>query len=379
MDNKEIIAVIGARQCGKTTMINHILKQYKNVKSITFENINTKLLFEEDIESFIELYVDGYNYLFIDEVQYAKNSGKILKYIFDTQDIKIIISGSSSTDISIKSLKYLVGRIFIFHLHTFSFSEFLQFRDEKIYKIYIKKKFGNQINQKLLKFIHEFMKFGGYPRVVISKTDEEKKIVLENIYNTYLLREIKEILQLSKNDKLIKLLKALSLQIGNIINYNELSQITGFDFKTLKKYLYILEETYICQRCNTFFTNKRNELVKAPKIYFFDNGFRNQCVNNFDIQSQELGAYYENLIFSEFQKKSIKLKYWRTHSKTEVDFIQDEKIPIEIKTKPKITKAFLSFIDRYKPEKGYIVSQIEKESIIKNNCKIYFKSFAQFI
>ncbi|MFP4548928.1 MAG: AAA family ATPase, partial [Fidelibacterota bacterium] len=72
----------------------------------------------------------------MDEVQYAKNGGKHLKYIYDTQKIKIIISGSSSTDLSINSLKYLVGRIFIFQLHPFSFREFLLFKDDKLFGIY---------------------------------------------------------------------------------------------------------------------------------------------------------------------------------------------------------------------------------------------------
>ncbi|MBS3742100.1 MAG: AAA family ATPase, partial [Candidatus Cloacimonetes bacterium] len=95
INKPEIIAVIGTRQCGKTTMISHMLEQYKNVNIITLEDVDNKILFEEDIKSFINLYVKGYDYLFIDEVQYAKNSGKQLKYIYDTEKIKIIISGSS--------------------------------------------------------------------------------------------------------------------------------------------------------------------------------------------------------------------------------------------------------------------------------------------
>src|SRR6056297_2310428 len=98
MGRDEILAIVGTRQCGKTTMVDHIMENYAKVCSLTFEDIDKKLLFEEDINSFIELYVRDYDYLFIDEVQYVKNSGKQLKYIYDTEDIKIIITGSSSTD-----------------------------------------------------------------------------------------------------------------------------------------------------------------------------------------------------------------------------------------------------------------------------------------
>ncbi|MFW6275683.1 MAG: ATP-binding protein [bacterium] len=223
------------------------------------------------------------------------------------------------------------------------------------------------------------MQYGGYPRVVLSDSNEEKRFVLENIYDTYLLREIKEIMQLSKDDQLIKLLKALALQIGNMLQYNELAQISGFNFNTLKKYMYILEQTFICKRCLTFYTNKRLEIVKVPKIYFLDHGFRNQCAGDFWINEQQVGAFYENLVYSENLKKGIELKYWRTTSQAEVDFIKDERIPIEIKKRPKVTRAFQSFIKKYQPEEGYVISEIEKESIIKNGCKIHFLPFGKFI
>jgi len=379
MDREEIIAVTGTRQCGKTTMISHILKKYENVNSITFEDVNKKLMFEDDIDSFIDLYVKEYDYLFIDEVQYAENSGKQLKYIYDTQNIKIIISGSSSTDLSIESLKYLVGRIMVFELYPFSFREFLSFRDDRLYELFLKKDFGDQVNEKILGYIKEYIQYGGYPRVAISNSPEEKKLVLKNIYNTYLLREIKELLQLSDNDKLVRLLRALSLQMGNMIRYNELSDTTGFNYKNLKRYLQVLEQTFICSRCYTYYTNKRKELVKTPKIFFVDNGFRNQCAGDFRVDHLQTGQYYENLVYSEFLKKDVKLKYWRTKSKAEVDFIKDDRIPIEVKRSPKITKSFLSFIDRYNPDEGYIVSEVKNDSVTRDGCRIYFVPFSRFI
>ncbi|MBS3768339.1 MAG: ATP-binding protein [Candidatus Cloacimonetes bacterium] len=379
INKPEIIAVIGTRQCGKTTMISHMLEQYKNVNIITLEDVDNKILFEEDIKSFINLYVKGYDYLFIDEVQYAKNSGKQLKYIYDTEKIKIIISGSSATDLSISSLKYLVGRIMIFELYPFSFKEFLSYKDERLYKIYQNKKFKQTINRELQKYIKEFIKYGGYPRVVTSTSDEEKKLILKNIFNTFLLREIKEILELNKSDKLVKLLHALAFQVGNLLNYNELSQITGFNYKNLKKYLAILEKTYICQRCYPFFCNKRKELVKMPKIYFIDHGFRNQCAGQFEFELQTIGTIYENLVYSENFKKGYKLKYWRTKSQAEVDFIQNDQIPLEIKTTPKITRSFLSFIKKYKPKTGYVVSETEKESRKIHGCEVKFLPFSKFI
>ena len=96
LSKREIIAVIGPRQSGKTTMIKQILSKYDNVNHITLDDINLLSLFKNDIKSFIELYVKNYKYLFIDEIQYAEDSGKQLKFIYDTSDVKLIVSGSSA-------------------------------------------------------------------------------------------------------------------------------------------------------------------------------------------------------------------------------------------------------------------------------------------
>ena len=385
---KEIIAVVGTRQCGKTTLINHILekleKQGKKINSVSFDNQKILQLFENDIDSFIEVYVKGFNVLFIDEVHYSKDSGKKLKYLYDNFNIKIFISGSSAAEISIHSLKYLVGRIFTFTLYPFSFKEFLRARNPKLISLYDSGRYKEVILKELNKLMKEFILYGGYPRVVLAKNKEEKKRILENIFNTYLLKEIKEILDLSEDYHLINLLKSLSLQIGNILNYNEISQLTGYSFYELKKYLNILEKTYICSLIKPFFTNKRTELVKNPKVYFFDTGFRNICIDNFSEERSDLGSLYENFIFSELTKKNEKLKFWNTKSNAEVDFILEKEgkiIPIEIKTNikgPKSTKSFDSFIKKYKPNKGYFLSlNLEGKKKI-SNCKITFLPFAKF-
>ncbi|MDD9954290.1 MAG: ATP-binding protein [Candidatus Woesearchaeota archaeon] len=378
LDAKEIIAVVGPRQCGKTTLVTHFLRKRKNVNTISFDDIKQLSLFEHDIDSFIELNVRGYKYLFIDEVQYAKESGKKLKYIYDTQDIKIFISGSSAPELSISSMKYLVGRIFIFKLYPFSFNEFLRAKNAQLEKLYSRGAYKEEILKQLNVYLREFLLYGGYPRVALAKDDAEKQTVLQNLYNTYLLKEIKEILGLQENDKLVKLLKALSLQIGNLLNYNELSTITGFSYVQLKKYLQILEETYVTQRISTFHMNKRTELVKTPKIYFIDLGFRNICIDNFAAERVDLGAMYENTVFSEMITHEV--KYWRTKAGAEVDFVIN-KTPIEIKSQlqeQKTTRSFQSFLEKYKPKKGFIVSQNCEGIAKKGNTTIHFVPFVKF-
>jgi len=382
ISKKEIIAIVGARQCGKTTIINNVLKNYKKVNSISFDDVKMLHLFENDIDSFIKLNVDGYDYLFIDEIQYSKDSGKKLKYIYDSKKIKIIISGSSSPEISIQCLKYLVGRIFVFSLHNFSFREYLKSKDDKYVKLYDTASYKQDILDLFNSFINEFITYGSYPRVVVSQTQDEKILVLKNIYDTYLLKEIKEIMELSDNNKLISLLKLLSLQIGNVINYAELSSMSGFSFLEIKKYLKILEDTFISQRISTFSKNKRTEIVKSPKIYFHDLGFRNISIDNFNKERTDKGAMIENLIFSELIKKNYEVKYWRTKSGAEMDFIIDDNIAVEVKlnlSKPNITKSFASFLNKYKPKKAYVISKNLEDTRKINNTLVLFVPLVKFI
>jgi len=385
---KEILAIVGTRQCGKTTLVNELLDNLetkgKKINRVSFDNVKILELFEKDIDSFVELYVKDVDILFIDEVHYAKAGGKILKYLYDGFNIKIIISGSSAAEMSIQSLKYLVGRILIFRLYPFSFGEFLRAKDEGLANIYEKGKFGKEIIDKLNSFLDEYLIYGGYPRVVLTIDKIKKKKMLGGIFSTYLLKEIKEILGLSENSQLIDLLKLLSLQIGNIINYDELSSISGFSYSELKKYFDILEKTFICKRVKPYFRNKRTELVKSPKIYFFDNGFRNICIDNFNLSGADKGFLYENFVFSEIVKNKDDLKFWRTKSGAEVDFVVEtgkNVLPIEIKSilrQDKVSKSFRSFINNYSPVKGYVFSLNYENTRKINNSEIFFKPFVKF-
>jgi len=382
LKNKEIIAIVGARQCGKTTLMRYILDKIKskNKNFITFEDRDILELFTKDIKGFIEKYVKDADFLFIDEFQYAKQGGKQLKFIYDTQKTKIIISGSSVTDLSIQSIKYLVGRILVFQLNPFSFEEYLNHKDNKLYNLYKKEMFSEPIIKEINKYFKEFSIYGGYPRVILSKDNEEKKDILKNIYNTYFLKEIKEILQLPGDFKLSKLIKVLAIQMGGLINYNELSSATGFNYHDLLKNINILKKTFICIESRPFFTNKKKELVKSPKLFFLDNGFRNFVINNFqDLDERtDVGNLNENFIASELIKKEIKLKYWRTKAGAEVDFIIEKEgktIPVEVKSNlksPKITRSFRNFLEEHKSKRGFIFSQSYLNKIKFKNTNLNF-------
>ena len=380
LKDKEVIAIVGARQSGKTTLMKEIFKGLKNAQFVSFEDRDILELFSSNIKEFIKKFIENTDFLFIDEFQYAKEGGKNLKFLYDNYNAKIVISGSSVAELSIQSIKYLVGRVFVFTLHPFSFEEFFKYKDSKLYEIFKETKISETSVRAINEIYQEYLLYGGYPRVIIEK-DETKKIeILKNIYNTYLLKEIKEILQIEDDEKINKIIKSLALQVGNLINFNELSSFTNIGFHQLKKYIEIIKKTFICFEVKPYFRNKRKEIVKSPKIYFLDSGFRNIAIGNFQNLKErtDIGPLNENFVASELFKKEIPLNYWRTKAGAEIDFIieKDNKlIPIEVKTvlkSPKYGKAFKSLINEYNPKEGFILSQEYYNKIQIVNTKIEF-------
>ena len=279
-----------------------------------------------------------------------------------------------------KGLKYLVGRIFLFTLYPLSFGEFLNYKDRALYGIFREGNPSETSIKAIGRFYNEYVIYGGYPRVVLEKDEDKKKEILKGIYNTYLLREIKEILQITEDELVNKIIKALALQVGSIANFNELSSTTEIESYKLKKYALILRKTFVCFESRPYFRNKRKELVKAPRFYFFDNGFRNIALDNLqplEIRADQ-GALNENFAASEIIKKDLQTNYWRTKAGAEVDFVIEksgELIPIEVKSTlkyVKYTRSFRNFISEYKPKRGVILSKnlLEKSRI--NNTEIRF-------
>lgn len=363
----EIIAVVGARQAGKTTLLKHLQAGIQDSSFLTFEDIEIRELFDLDIKSFIELYIKPARVIFIDEFQYSKRGGPGLKFIYDTvPDRKLIISGSSSLDLTIKAVKQLTGRILSFTLYPFSFREVLRSKDERLSKLFESTlEFGPvepPLLQRLQKYFQEFVVYGGYPRVATAQNDEEKKEILRNIFQVYLLRDVKDILGFVDDYKILSLVKALALQAGQAISYDELGNLTQQNTSVVKKQINFLEKTYVASLLRPYFRNKRTELVKNPKVYFFDTGLRNAVIKDFKPvnERQDKGALYENCVFSELMKKDRQVKYWRTKSKAEVDFVVDDQIPLEVKSglaKPLVGKSLYSFMAKYQPERAFILNE----------------------
>lgn len=367
----EIVAIVGPRRSGKTTFLQHLLNALKNSTMISFENQVILDLFDLHIDSFATRYLTPYKTLIIDEFQHARHGGKRLKYLFDTYPgKKIIISGSSSPDLTIKALRYLTGRCLIFTLFPFTFSEFLS------------SKSPSPTQNELQMYAQEYMTFGGYPEVVLANDPDIKKTLLQNIYSLFFTREVKDFTSLADDYKLKNLVKALALSMANLIEYRELSQISGFDYLTLKRYLNFLHKTYITFPVVPFFRNRRTELVKNPKIYFFDLGLRNSLIDNF--QSLDLrpdrGVLVENFVAIAIGSQGATLRFWRTKNKAEVDFVWEKEgflFAAEVKagTQTHLPSSLTSFIEKYMPTKAFVFNQSQSKTQRRGKTTISFQPY----
>ena len=377
LKSPEIIIVLGPRQSGKSTLLQNIFKDLSDANFLDFEDVDILSQFESDVKTFASLHVETFRYVLLDEIQYVQNFGKNMKFLYDTykDKVKFIVTGSSATDFYLKGLKYLVGRAFIFHLYPFSFREFLAFKNSRLISLVQK----SALQPELSKLIEEVVVFGGYPRVVLADTIDEKKIILKNIYNLLVQREIAGLTKLMNQQKIITLVRLLALNTANLINYSHLAQQSSLKFTELKGLLSLLEKTFVANLIPPFFTNKRLEIVKNPKVFFIDTGLRNAVINNFSILRPDIGALYESFVFGELLKQDLKINFWRSKSKTEVDFVTEydgEHIPIEVKYgQSKITRSFRSFIEHYHPRVGFVFNnQINNQTVINNTvvCQKYF-------
>ena len=393
LESREIIAIRGPRQSGKTTLlmrIKEILKNKdvdeKNIHYISFEDYLTKLKFEEGVKEFIEFHLSSKNkhYFLLDEVQYVKDVGKKMKLIFDSfSNAKLIITGSSSFDLTSLG-SFLVGRIIFFNLYPFSFLEFLRSRDKKYEKLHKKLKVDIESRDiektifldDLNKFLHEYLTYGSYPRIVLEKSYSKKRELLKNLFITYVEKDIVAMYGIKYREKVVRLLKTIATISGSVVNCETLSMNSGLKYHEVRDILPLLEDSFVIFIAKPFYKNLTNELRKNPKIYFVDYGVKNYLLQNFE--NLMFDKLYENFIHNEL-KRSYNVRYWRTTAKTEVDFIIEHKkeiIPIEVKVKPKITRSFRSFIQHYKPEKAFILglNKVDKTKI--NTCDVFILPFS---
>ena len=312
----EVILIFGARRTGKSTLLDMLADKYSNMIILNCEQPEIYDALNEMNIPRIKALFDNNEIVAFDEAQTIPEIGKILKLLYDDKSkiAQIIATGSSSFELSNKTGEPLTGRNISFNLFPLSLNE-------------ISAKKGWQF---FLENLNEILVFGSYPGVIDLST-KEKRLKLLSLTNDYLFKDIFKFEQLKNPEILRKLLKAIALQVGNLVSFQELASLLGVSKQTITRYLDLLEKSFIIFRLGSFSGNLRNELRKSHKFYFYDTGIRNAIINNFAGMNERMdaGAIWENYCVAEIIKANnykqlfSNFYFWRTYDGAEVDLVEE--------------------------------------------------------
>lgn len=325
IQSKRVLIVYGSRQTGKTTIIEELLKsalfQSAGVVHLNgdIKSHRDMLAYENMTPEKARMLVGNAKILFIDEAQRILDIGLTLKIIHDNlKDIHVIATGSSSFELSEGVGEPLTGRMSSFVLTPFSFNELS----------------ATTSVPSEMALLETRLKYGSYPQVVISPTENEMRDRLDELCEAYLFKDLFKWKNLKNAEVVNKLMKAIALQLGNEVSFSEVGTLIGMDNETVAAYLERLEKAYVLFRLQAFSRNLRTELKKSRKIYFCDTGIRNAILGNYlplDCR-EDVGHLFENYLISERGKtnnllhRAVQRYFWRTRipSDGEIDYIEED-------------------------------------------------------
>ncbi len=317
LQHGKVLLLFGPRQVGKTTLLRHFISSTSyRYRFDTGDDIRVHEVLGSQRLDLISEYVQGLDMVIIDEAQRVPHIGLALKMMVDHHpELKIIATGSSSFELAGQTGEPLTGRKRSLTLMPMSQMELCS-----LYNPY-------DLKQRL----EEFLVFGSYPEVCTSDTIGSKTLVLNEITNSYLLKDILELERVKGSKILLDLLRLLAFQVGNEVALNELSKKLGIDLKTVGRYIDLLEKSFIIFNLRGFSRNLRTEITKKSKYYFYDNGIRNALIANLNPMGlrNDQGQLWENFIIMEriksqtYKQVLVNRFFWRTWEKKEIDLIEE--------------------------------------------------------
>jgi uncharacterized protein len=332
---RQITVLTGMRRTGKTTILKQLMAQCDIPQKHYFdlERIDVRALFSEpNYETIVQaLSRQGTDFskkvlICIDEIQLVPNLPSVLKYLYDSYDIKFIVTGSSAYYMKNQFSESLAGRKKIFEIFPLTFGELLAFKGVKATKPDIRRatQFIPSEYERLKGYYDEYIDFGGFPEVVLADSAEDKRDLISDILSSYINFDLAWLADIRNPTNLFKLIKLLSVRIGTKLDISKLTSLTGMARQTVENYLDLLEKSYLIKTIPVLARSPDREIVKAKKIYFLDNGIA--------LMAGELGSgsKFENAVFNQLMHRG-EVAYYQLKSGREIDFVLDQKQCFEVK------------------------------------------------
>jgi uncharacterized protein len=381
IERKEIIAILGARRSGKTTLLFEIIDYLINEKKVNRNNIffikadDDRVDKKELINTSLDEYYKWKNpqgkiFVFIDEIHEIPEWQKTLKRIYDLEhkNKKIFISGSNASLLKEELSYLLTGRFAYFELFPFSFREFLRADNVTI------ENETDVIKQKntLRNLLTSYVEFGGFPEIVLENDKDRKEELLRFYFESILYRDIVKRKSIRNVEKLDRLIKWYLQSISAYVNYDKLGVFCELSTDTVGEYTRYLEDAYLIFVINILAYSLKKQFVNPKKIYCVDPGIRR--IVGF-VFSEDAGRIYENIVFTHLKRAGMDIYYWK--NKGECDFIIQNKGVVEqviqvsynLKTsKEREVNGLVEAMEKFNVKKGLIITQdYEAKETIEEN------------
>jgi len=362
LNNFPAVALLGARQVGKSTIAEMVIKKFPDAIYLDLERPSdlNKLT---DPEAFFDQFSN--HLICLDEIQRTPDIFPVLRGVIDRnkRNSQFLILGSASRDLIRQSSESLAGRLSHIEITPFTQKEayFTDFRSHWLY--------------------------GGYPRSLLA--DEETSIQWREDYvRTFLERDIPQLGFRIPAHTLDRFWRMLAHSHGQVLNSSKLAGSMGVSSHTIRKYIDLLEQTFVVRVLPTFSTNLKKRLIKSPKVYIRDSGILHSLLGIETIEdlfaNPVYGTSYEGLVIENIltQFSRWQASYYRTSNGAEIDLILTKgikTIAIEIKasTSPKLSKRFWNAIEYLSPDQTIVIAPVKEEYPISQ--KVMVKPLHLFI
>lgn len=313
---RKALIILGARQIGKTTLVNSLSTHVEKGEAIYLncDDASIRNMLSESNLPELRRIIGNAKMLIIDEAQRIRNAGLLLKLITDNiPEIQLVVTGSSALDLASEINESLTGRKLEYHMYPVSWPELVN------YQGYIMS----------IQTLEQRMVYGMYPEIITRPN--EAALLLRNLAGSYLYKDLYTLQGVRKPDLLEKLVTALAWQIGHEVSYSELANKLQVSKETISSYIDLLEKAFVVFRLSPFSRNLRNEITTSRKIYFYDTGIRNAVIDNFEPLSlrNDSGVLWENFMIAERLKVNSYAErfrhsyFWRSHAQQEIDYVED--------------------------------------------------------